>query len=62
MNMDFKIAFRHRISENDLLSSDRDVKNEDTHERNAAFPLLITALCSSEEEHIILYDTERTSP
>ena len=62
MIMDFKIVFRHRISENNLLSSDKDIKNEDTAESNAEFPLLITALCSTEKEHIILYDTERTSP
>jgi hypothetical protein len=44
MIMDFKIAFRQRISENYLLSSDKDTKNEDTAESNAAFPLLVTAL------------------
>jgi len=44
MIMDFKIAFRHRISENYLLSSDKDIKNEDTAESNATFPLLITVL------------------
>ena len=44
MIIDFKIAFRHKISENDLSSSDKDIKHEDTAESNAAFPLVVTAI------------------
>ena len=44
MIIDFKIASRHKISENDLSSSDKDIKHEDTAESNAAFPLVVTAI------------------